>query len=65
MESQDSSPHLGATEPWQSVILELFLHAWRRREVMLLSVYIRNCLNYLQWTEGPLRGEDGEAGAML
>lgn len=65
VESQDSSPHLGATELWQSVILELFLHAPRRRGVTLLSVYSRNCLNYLQWTEGQLWGEDEEAGAML
>lgn len=52
MESWDSSPHLGAAELWQSVTLELFLHAPRSRAVVLLSVYSRNCLNYFQWTEG-------------
>lgn len=65
-ESQDSSSHLGATELWQSVIfVSYFLYAPRRRAVMLPSVYDRNCLNYLQWTEGQLGGEDGEAGAIL
>lgn len=41
MESWDTSPHLGVTELWQSVILELSLHAPRSREVVLLSVYSR------------------------
>lgn len=56
MESWDTSPHLGVTELWQSVVLELFLHAPRSRGVVLLSVYSRNFENYLQWTEGQ-RGE--------
>jgi len=32
---------------------------------MLPSVYDRNCLNYLQWMEGQLAGEDEEVGAIL
>lgn len=64
MESWDTSPHLGVTELWQSVILELFLHAPRSRGVVLLSVYSRNFLNYLQWTEGQ-HGEYRDTGMML